>query len=180
MSAFQPSMSAFEPAPPAITLSPSAVLYFALNRALRFVAFSCVCGLLLFVMFHGPIRGPFHGTQWGLIGGGALFVTGVFLVLLGAQLAYSYLLVNSYRIEMRNDGLSLRHGILSTNSEVLLFSKIQDIIINCNVLERMMGLATLTVQNAMGNPEVIPGLDADDAESLRDQIMSHVGRTSSS
>jgi len=39
-----------------------------------------------------------------------------------------------------------------------------------------MGLATLTVQNAMSKPEVIPGLDAEAAEELREQILERVNR----
>ena len=184
-------MSTLQPAQDTITLSASAVVYFALKRAAHFLFFSVVCALMVFTIVYGqPTRGVHVGAppphqaepvvihvQSGTLASLALFVLGIFLVILAVQIAYNYFLVSSYSIEMRKDGLALHYGVFNTNNEVLLFSKIQDIAINCNILERLMGLSTLTVQNAMGKPEVIPGLEADTAEGLREQILEHVGRT---
>jgi membrane protein YdbS with pleckstrin-like domain len=38
-------------------------------------------------------------------------------------------------------------------------------------IERLLGLSTVVIQNAMGQPEQIPGLKASSAESLRDEIL---------
>ena len=46
--------------------------------------------------------------------------------------------------------------------------------VNGPALERLLGLATLTIQNAMGTPEYIPGLDAQAAETFRDSILSRI------
>lgn len=176
MSTYQP---AYQPTSDAITLPANAVIYFALKRVLHFFSLAVFVAVFAYTTFRGRIHitasaGP--GTHWELVTPIATFVVGIFLLLLAVQLAYSYFLVSSYRIQMRPDGISLHYGLFNTNNEVILFSKIQDIVISCNVLERMMGLATLTVQNAMSKPEVIPGLGAEEAEELREQILARVGR----
>jgi membrane protein YdbS with pleckstrin-like domain len=70
----------------------------------------------------------------------------------------------------------LNYGVFNLNSETLLFSKIQDIQVNRSVLERMCSISTVVVQNAMGKPEIIPGLGTDTAEILRELILSHIAR----
>jgi membrane protein YdbS with pleckstrin-like domain len=70
----------------------------------------------------------------------------------------------------------LRYGVLNVNNELLLFAKIQDIVISQNASERALGLSTVVVQNAGGNPETICGLEAGAAETLREQILRHVTR----
>ena len=173
MTAYQ--QTADQPVAGAVTLSPNAVLYFALLRVAHFFAFSLAVSLGIYVSMHGgTVRG--HAAIVATIGPIVAVVLGVFLLMLAIQLAYNYFLVSSYRIEMRRDGLSLHYGVLNTCNELLLFSKVQDIVISRNVLERTMGLATLTVQNAMSKPEVIPGLDAQAAEELREQILARASR----
>jgi membrane protein YdbS with pleckstrin-like domain len=167
-------MTAYQPTTDTVTLSSNAVLYLALRRVFHFVFLSCVVSLFIYVSMHGPIRG--NAAIVVALGALGAFFVGVFLLILAIQLAYNYFLVSSYRIQMRPDGVALHYGVFNTSNEVLLFSKIQDIVINCNILERMMGLATLTVQNAMSKPEVIPGLDAEAAEELREQILDRVNR----
>jgi membrane protein YdbS with pleckstrin-like domain len=55
--------------------------------------------------------------------------------------------------------------------ETLIYGKIQDILVTRNILERLLGLATVVLQNASGAPEIIPGLGAADANALRDEIL---------
>lgn len=177
-------MSTFQPATDTITLPASAVLYFALKRSFHFIAMSFGVAIALYTSTHGkPVHHPAPPAIAGVeidgdIGAFALMLFGVFLLLVALQMAYNYFLVNSYSIQMRKDGLALHYGVFNTSNEVVLFSRIQDIIINCSILERLMGLSTLTVQNAAGKPEVISGLEADTAATLREQILERVGRSS--
>jgi hypothetical protein len=88
----------------------------------------------------------------------------------------AYLVVRSYRISLEKEGILLQHGLVNINNEILLYDKIQDVVITRNLLERLLSLATLIIQNAMGQPEIIPGLGAADAESFRNDILSRIRR----
>jgi membrane protein YdbS with pleckstrin-like domain len=81
-----------------------------------------------------------------------------------------YLRTKAYRIDLGLQGIALQTGVLSRDHETLIYAKIQDIRIRRSVLERLLGLSTVIIQNAMGQPECIPGLKASTAESLRDEI----------
>ena len=74
------------------------------------------------------------------------------------------------------EGVALETGILNKSHETLLYSKIQDILIRRSVLERLLGLSTVVIQNAMGRPEKIAGLRADTASAFRDEILRRVPR----
>jgi membrane protein YdbS with pleckstrin-like domain len=91
---------------------------------------------------------------------------------LPAVLLYSWFLAKSYRIELRREGLFLRYGMIGTRDEVLPYRKIQDVVISRGLIERLMSLATLTIPNAMGKPQIIPGLSPEDAETLRDKLLA--------
>ncbi len=70
--------------------------------------------------------------------------------------------------------MSMKSGVFGTVSELLLYARIQDIVISNSVLERLLGLATVVVQNAAGRPISIWGLGYDTAERLRDLILGQV------
>jgi membrane protein YdbS with pleckstrin-like domain len=82
-----------------------------------------------------------------------------------------YLRTRAYRIDFGPQGIALQMGVLSRSHETLIYAKIQDIIIRRSVLERLLGLSTVTIQNSMGQPEHIPGLKASMAESVRDELL---------
>ncbi|MGB9153588.1 MAG: PH domain-containing protein [Alphaproteobacteria bacterium] len=155
-------------------LDPKAVLYFML-RSSAAIIFVSIWTALLFTGGHQPLHPQSVGFQWGSTIGNLGSTASIFLCgLLFINWIYCRIKVRSYQIEMRPDGISLNYGILNKSREILLFAKIQDILITQSILERLLGLATLTVQNAMGTPERIPGLDAKAAEAFRDSILSRI------
>ena len=150
-------------------LRPSACFYFALERA----GVSLIVGLMFGSFFaatmpgHQPQPGdPF--LDWAVLG----FIAGVAALSFPCVLLYSWILARSYRIELRRDGLSVRYGIVGITDEVLPYRKIQDVVISRGLLERLMSLATLTIQNAVGRHQIIPCLSPQDAEILRDRLLA--------
>lgn len=87
-----------------------------------------------------------------------------------------WLRARSYRIEFVDLGIALQSGVLRVRHETLLFSKVQDIQIQRGVLERLLGLSSLAIHNAAGQPEWIPGLNCQSAEHLRDEILRRIPR----
>ena len=95
-------------------------------------------------------------------------------VALGLDALYCYFKMRAYRLEFVAQGVALDSGILNKTHEILLFAKIQDIVITRSVLERLLGLSTMTIQSASGQPERIPGLAAAAAMAFRDRILERV------
>jgi membrane protein YdbS with pleckstrin-like domain len=145
-------------------LDPRATLYFLLQRALLWV----MLGLWLASMFGGilasghPARDP-----------GALFCPAALYIgaLLGLDTLVCRARARSYVIELGPEAVAVQHGILRTVHETLLYGKIQDILVTRNVLQRLLGLATVVLQSASGAPQVIPALGAAQANALRDEIL---------
>jgi membrane protein YdbS with pleckstrin-like domain len=103
----------------------------------------------------------------------AFITMGVFTAIsFPAVLLYAWFLAKSYRIELRQDGLSLHYGIVTTTNELMSYGKIQDIVISQGILGRLLSLVTIKIQNAMGKPQIIPGCSLADAEMLRDTAIA--------
>ena len=155
-------------------LSPRAVPYFMMQAMLPTV-FLCVW---LAAFFAGMQNSP-HGIPavgympLQQIAISALAVVALLMVL---NWCYCTLKARSYRIDLENDGIVLEYGIVSTNHEILLFKNIQDVLVSRNLIERLLGLSTVVIQNAMGKPERIPGLDSAAAKALRDDIVRRAAR----
>lgn len=77
------------------------------------------------------------------------------------------------RYELDEEGITVRWGILFRREVSLTYSRIQDIHLSSNVVERWLGLARIQVQTASGNSQAeitIEGLPA--FEAMRDFLYS--------
>jgi membrane protein YdbS with pleckstrin-like domain len=155
-------------------LSPRAVPYFMMQALLP--------GLFISVWMAGMLSGVQSSSRGALaihfdsLQQFAISAALVVVLLMVLNWCYCSLKARSYRIDMKNEGIVLEYGIVSKNHEILLFKNIQDVVISCNIVERMLGLSTVVIQNAMGKPERIPGLDSAAAEALRDEIVQRAAR----
>jgi membrane protein YdbS with pleckstrin-like domain len=150
-----------------LRLSPRATLYFLVRRSLVWV----VMAVWLASMF-GGIFTPGHAAPGAALWPLVLCVGTLFAI----SALLCYLRARSYAIELGPEGVALEYGVLRTVHETLMYGRIQDILITRSVLERLLGLATLTLQNASGTPGVIPALDAGDANELRAEILKRAAR----
>jgi membrane protein YdbS with pleckstrin-like domain len=155
-------------------LDPKATLYFFLRKTL--VWLFLVSWLTLLVAGMRAPSEPHPGFS-GLIGIGflAAYVPVLAVVLILAWIACR-LQARAYRITLIGAGVVLEYGVISKSHETLLYAKIQNILVERGLLERLMGLATVIIQNAMGQPETIPGLAAGSAADLRDAIIGRLPR----
>ena len=152
-------------------LSPRAVFYFMMQNYVIWIFLS----FWLAMTFGGHLQlAPIiPGMQWGALGN-LVATTLLFLGILSLfNWAYCLLKVQSYRIELKPEGIALDYGILNKSHELLLFNKVQDILITRNLFEQVLGLSTVVIQNAMGQPQKIPGLEAGSAEGFRDNILRY-------
>jgi membrane protein YdbS with pleckstrin-like domain len=155
-------------------LDSRATVYFMFRKTLWWVIVAAWLALLFAP--GASTAQPHPGIQWEPIYG-MLWRTLPFLaLLLAVDGLICYLRTRAYRIDLGPQGIALQMGVLSRSHETLIYAKIQDILIRRNVLERLLGLSSVTIQNAMGQPAYIPGLKASAAESLRDEILRRLPR----
>ena len=92
-----------------------------------------------------------------------------------------------FRYELRNEGLRKESGIIWKTYSTIPYSRIQNIDIKRGLFDRIFGLSRLLVQTAgSGNPHygyaegIFPGLTAETAEKLRDDIIKRVNTSKTS
>jgi membrane protein YdbS with pleckstrin-like domain len=152
-----------------VKLDPGATLYFMFQKAFLWVL---AAGWLSLIFAPGASTAhPHPGMQWAPLLGMLWRMVPYLALLLAADGCICFLRARSYRIDLEPHGIALQTGVLTRSHETLIYAKIQDIQIRRSVLERLLGLSSLIIQNAMGKPECIPGLKAATAESLRDEIL---------
>jgi len=97
-------------------------------------------------------------------------LTGPGIVVMFLPLFFKY---ETLRYKFEDDGMSMSWGILFRHEIHLTYRRIQDIHLRRNLIQRWLGLATLSIQTASGSasPEMnIEGIL--EAEQLRDYLYS--------
>lgn len=80
--------------------------------------------------------------------------------------------------ELGDQALELAHGALFREHSVIPWSRVQHVDISHGPLDRRYGLAQLKVHTASAKSDAkLPGVDAEDAEGLREEILRRYGQT---
>jgi len=78
--------------------------------------------------------------------------------------------------QLSPDGLVLQHGVLWRTHSVIPYVRIQHVDVGQGPVERRFGLSRLQVHTAAATTDsTIPGIRADEAESLRRALLARVG-----
>lgn len=103
----------------------------------------------------------------------ALLVAGGVLVLSIAGIVLEQLAFTQRGWLLREHDISARYGLLSRNTTTAPFVRVQHVTVNRGALERMVGIARLSVFTAgAGTADlVIPGLASDAADQLKESIL---------
>lgn len=106
-----------------------------------------------------------------------LFVgIGVALLVLAAGLVLDTLLqrrVSAWGYVEREDDLLIRRGVMVRRLSVVPYGRMQFVDVTAGPIERSFGLATVKLHTAAAATDArIPGLEADEAARLRDQLAS--------
>jgi membrane protein YdbS with pleckstrin-like domain len=73
--------------------------------------------------------------------------------------------------------LELRHGVVILRASVVPYHRLQQIDVVRGPLERLLGLATLTLRTAAATSDArIPGIDAESADEVRRRLLERAGR----
>jgi membrane protein YdbS with pleckstrin-like domain len=81
--------------------------------------------------------------------------------------------VRTWRYAERDDDLLIRHGLLVRKLSIVPYARMQFVDVTAGPLERMFGLATVTMHTAAAASDArIPGLPTLEAARLRDRLSS--------
>ena len=91
---------------------------------------------------------------------------------------YLYFRYHTMRYRFDTDGIHMKWGIIFRREVLLNYSRIQDIHLRSNVIERWLGLARIEIQTASGSQEANMTLEGmEDPEGMRDFLYSRMRGT---
>jgi membrane protein YdbS with pleckstrin-like domain len=112
------------------------------------------------------------GVAWAVVGGPlppALLAATV--TLFGARVVLARRAVRSWGYAERDDDLLVRHGLLVRRLSIVPYARMQFVDVTAGPLERMLGLATVTLHTAAAASDArVPGLPFGEAARLRDRL----------
>ena len=124
--------------------------------------------LLLFAVFFYDLTHLF-GPSWLPFGvmSAVVFVVGLLYSLFWPQVRYK-----RWGFELRPEELYLEHGVVTNVRTIVPLRRIQHLDVSQDLLEREFGLGRLIVHTAgsRSSDVVIPGLQLDEAERIRDEV----------
>ena len=97
------------------------------------------------------------------------------VILFPVTMVYFYFRYHTMRYKFDSEGIHMSWGILMRHEIMLNYSRIQDIQLHSNVIERWLGLIRIEVQTAAGTSEsemTLEGLP--DPEGMRDFLYSRM------
>ncbi|HYP07622.1 MAG TPA: PH domain-containing protein [Bryobacteraceae bacterium] len=91
---------------------------------------------------------------------------------------YLYFRYHTMRYRFDVDGIHMKWGIIFQREVLLNYSRIQDIHLRSNVVERWLGLARIEIQTASGSEDANMTLEGmEDPEGVRDFLYSRMRGT---
>jgi uncharacterized membrane protein YdbT with pleckstrin-like domain len=91
---------------------------------------------------------------------------------------YLYFRYHTMRYRFDTDGIHMKWGIIFRREVLLNYSRIQDIHLRSNLIERWLGLARIEIQTASGSTNANMTLEGmEDPEGMRDFLYSRMRGT---
>jgi uncharacterized membrane protein YdbT with pleckstrin-like domain len=88
---------------------------------------------------------------------------------------YLYFRYHTMRYGFDTDGIQMKWGIIFRREVLLNYSRIQDIHLQSNLIERWLGLARIEIQTASGSADANMTLEGmEDPEGMRDFLYSRM------
>lgn len=99
-----------------------------------------------------------------------------YLLIVGLSFYWQRVAFPKRGFAVRKHDIIYRRGVLSTLTTVIPFQRVQHVAVNESFLSRKYGLAQLQIFTAGGSSSdiKISGLEKDDAERMKSQIMLHI------
>lgn len=138
-----------------------------IKRVWRITAFIWITLIFLCVVSVGVVALFFDGTTWA-----PMYCIVTTIVYVGFLCVFMSVITHlryiRWRYKLSKDYLEIERGIIVHKHTVIPFIRVQNTDTRQGPILRLMGLASITVSTAASSME-IPGLPADEAETLRNQ-----------
>ncbi|MBI4144041.1 PH domain-containing protein [Candidatus Woesearchaeota archaeon] len=108
------------------------------------------------------------------------FYTDIFWLLILvfiAEAVYQYYYYKLYYYDVRKDFLVIKKGVITPKETILNYTKIQDVYVDQDILDRILGLYDVHVSTASslsGAEAHIDGINHQNAETIRGQILKKI------
>ena len=106
------------------------------------------------------------------------YVFGGFVLLMGIMITLQKRAFYKRSYAIRERDIIYRRGLLSTNTTIIPFTRIQHVALNEGFIARYYGLAQLQIYTAGGSSSdlKISGLSKEDAEKIKSVILLQIGK----
>ena len=143
-------------------LDPRVTFLWRISRMIRLTLFGTPMAALIFFGCWG-----FISWEAGIILAGIYVIHGLVMALIWPSLEYRY-----FRYAVREHDILVQQGVIFRQWTALPLHRIQHVDTRQGPIERLVGIANLQLYTAAGmNADgSIPGLDAEVAEKLRDEL----------
>jgi membrane protein YdbS with pleckstrin-like domain len=162
-------------------LHPKTIWLFFLNWAIAWTFMSWLVIPLTLI----PLVLALSKSSGGEVASTISWVMSFGFLFYAAFLALFYFLAkltyDNYKYELREDGFRKEHGIIWKKYVTIPYERIQNVDIYRGLLARILGLSDLQIQTAgmstavgsygAGSEGRLPGLDPQEAEKLRDELV---------
>jgi hypothetical protein len=100
----------------------------------------------------------------------------VFLFLIGINAVYRYLKLKSKAYAFRTHDVVFRNGVVSLETMIIPYNRVQHVALQEGFISRYLGLATVQVFTAGGNSSdlEIPGILKAEAEDIKQLLMGKI------
>lgn len=102
---------------------------------------------------------------------------GILVVFLILKYIYEMFYLKYYSYDLAGKNLMIKKGVFSRNEITLPINRLQDVYVDQDILDRIMGLYDVHVSSATiisGNLSHIDGLDKKNSEEVKNLILSHI------
>jgi len=120
---------------------------------------------------------PAHLFLWETLPTLLLVADGLAILILLIQPLYQYLYYKDYFYDVRKDFLVIKKGVLTPRETILNYTKLQDVYVDQDLLDRLFGLYDVHVSTATalsGASAHIDGVNHDNAQAIRELILSKI------
>lgn len=138
------------------SLAPDFVAVKTLSRAITYAVLVLLAGIPTWI---------FAGWRW------ALLVAVVLAVFAVWQTGRMRVWCRGYRFALREHDLLVSEGVISRTLVSIPYGRIQTVSVEDGLIDRKWGLANLTINTASSQDGSIPGLPAEEAAALRDELI---------
>ncbi|MDO8647797.1 MAG: PH domain-containing protein [Candidatus Diapherotrites archaeon] len=105
----------------------------------------------------------------------------IYLTIVLLVAVVSYLGIKQTFVELKENGIQIKRGIIQKSQSLFLFSEMQDVNENQSFLDVILGLKSLSIKTMTYSSAVlgiIAGLRAEDAQAIRDYALENIERAS--